>query len=215
MKKYLITIVMLLTLTISAGAASQNHRHHATNKVESVADSAQTDELEAYSDTTGAASDTVNYSVTVSTPSVHTVSISADDWQDFVGLSHLSAYGMLTAVIVVFCIFVLSPIVILGLLFFFVYKNRKQRLQYAQQAMMNGQTVADNIADTQTKAPIVDLRTKGIRQICLGVGLMILLYSIMGNLGLGIGALVFCIGLGNLLISRQEHKNDELSQNNF
>ena len=44
------------------------------------------------------------------------------------------------------------------------------------------------------------LRNDGIKNVCVGVGLAILLGIIMKGVGLGIGALVAAIGLGKLII---------------
>ena len=44
-----------------------------------------------------------------------------------------------------------------------------------------------------------------------GIGLAIFLGIILEELGLGIGALVFFIGLGKFMIARQAKKNDSLN----
>ena len=51
----------------------------------------------------------------------------------------------------------------------------------------------------------------GIRQMFTGIGLAIFLGIILEELGLGIGALVFFIGLGKFMIARQAKKNDSLN----
>jgi small neutral amino acid transporter SnatA (MarC family) len=44
-----------------------------------------------------------------------------------------------------------------------------------------------------------------------GIGLAIFLGIILEELGIGIGALVFFIGLGKFMIARQAKKNDNLN----
>jgi hypothetical protein len=44
-----------------------------------------------------------------------------------------------------------------------------------------------------------------------GIGLAIFLGIILDELGIGIGALVFFIGLGKYIIARQAKKNDSLN----
>ena len=47
-----------------------------------------------------------------------------------------------------------------------------------------------------------------MRQCFVGVGLMVFLGYAAGNVGFGIGALVFCIGLGKVFASRSARKNN-------
>ena len=49
---------------------------------------------------------------------------------------------------------------------------------------------------------------KGMRQCFVGVGLMIFLGYAAGNVGFGIGALVFCIGLGKVFASKTAQKKN-------
>ena len=47
---------------------------------------------------------------------------------------------------------------------------------------------------------ISDAFNKGIKNVCLGVGLAVMLGIIMGDFGVGIGILIICIGIGELLV---------------
>lgn len=121
-----------------------------------------------------------------------------------------SFMGMFFVLAVLLIIFVISPIVIIGLILWFIYKNRKNRMRLAEMAMQNGQPIPDELMPKAEEAPD-DVRQKGIRQICLGIGLTFFLGWVAGKIGAGIGILVLCIGLGNLLIARSS-KN---KQNNL
>ena len=121
-----------------------------------------------------------------------------------------SFMGMFFVLAVLIIIFVISPIVIIGLILWFIYKNRKNRMRLAEMAMQNGQPIPDELMPKAEEAPD-DVRQKGIRQICLGIGLTFFLGWVAGKIGAGIGILVLCIGLGNLLIARSS-KN---TQNNL
>jgi hypothetical protein len=44
------------------------------------------------------------------------------------------------------------------------------------------------------------LFNKGVKNICLGIGLAIFLGIWMGDFGVGIGILIVCIGIGELLV---------------
>lgn len=213
MKKYLIAIAMMLSLTASAGAAPQPVAADSA-RVE-LTDSTKQDELEAFSDTT--AVDTASQQTTVG----YTIDPDFDDkdfdrFLRFVDTSGGALSGLLIVLFIFTLLFVLSPIVILAVLFYFIYKNRKQRMQYAQQAMQNGQPSPDDVAEPQQPADR-DLWAKGMRQIFLGAGLAIFLGLVAGKVGFGIGALVLCIGVGNLVIARNQktRDNSEMNGNNI
>jgi hypothetical protein len=67
-------------------------------------------------------------------------------------------------------------------------------------AVQNGQPIPEQLIKHQMDSYDINLRS-GIKQLFLGLGLMILLYIIIGKLGLGIGALVFFIGVGKVVIA--------------
>ena len=74
-------------------------------------------------------------------------------------------------------------------------------------AMQQGQPIPDQLLED--KVTDVDAAyQKGIHQCFVGVGLMIFLGYAAGQVGFGIGALVFCIGLGKVFASRTARKNN-------
>ena len=109
--------------------------------------------------------------------------------------------GMFFVLAVLIILFVLSPIVIIGLILWFIYKNRKNRMRLAEMAMKNGQPIPDELVSIKPKTE-GEVREKGVRQVFLGIGLTFLLGWAAGKIGAGIGILVLCIGLGNLLIAK-------------
>lgn len=220
MNKYLIAIAMMLTLGLSAQAAAQNHRHHNATAVMATDDTTANDEVEAFSDTTSAAlKDTMM--APVGNRSGYTVKFNGIPLPDDVvsdlfdvsegaeGLAGIMALG----VVVLVLIFFLAPVLIIALVLFFVYKNRKNRMRLAEEAMKHGQPIPDQFVNPGTSGDDHDeVRQKGIRQTCLGVGLMIFLGYTAGDIGIGIGALVTCIGIGNLLIARSQKRNSDLNR---
>ena len=120
--------------------------------------------------------------------------------------------GMVFAVVVLFIIFILSPVALIGIILFFVYKNRKQKMKLMEMAIKSGNTIPlETMAPSPTRNDY--LWNKGIKQIFTGVGLAILLYVIIGNLGLAIGAFIAILGIGNMAIGHnamQKRKEQEL-----
>ena len=204
MKKYLIAIAMVLTLSLNADAAAQKHRHTPrTEQVDTTKNSR--DAIEAFSDTTAVAGDSID-----AYAHRQHISISADE--DVKGV--FEDIGMFFAAVIVFIIFVLAPILIIIAVFYFINKNRKDRIKLAQMAMEKGQPIPDELLKEKQDPMGKDEYQTGIRQMFTGVGLAIFLGLVAGKIGFGIGALVFCIGLGKWFIARQSGNVGNNSQFN-
>lgn len=119
-----------------------------------------------------------------------------DDMSDFLkGLFGLTGLGIasgtiLMVIVALLCIFGL-PLILIFVLLLLIFRRRKQN--------MNNN--ANQPADVQTTStPDRTLFNKGVKNICLGVGLAIFLGIWMGDFGMGIGVLIICIGIGELLV---------------
>lgn len=216
MKKILILMTLVLTLSLGVQASGQKHRH--TPQAE------QVDSVVAYSDTTG--TDTVvkthSRKVTITTRtspwSTRTTTYDLDDEDDFPGffstvmknMNHGIA-GMFFVLAMILILFVLAPVAIIIALFYFINKNRKQKMKLAQMAMQQGQPIPDQLLD-EKPANADEEYQKGMRQCFVGVGLMVFLGYAAGQVGFGIGALVFCIGLGKVFASRTARKNEAMNE---
>ena len=220
MKKYLIAITMMLALGLNTQAASQKHRHTPrTAQVDSTKNNQ--DAIEAFSDTTSTAEDDAEDDKYITHRHRTTYTTSSDvrelkEVMESVGgiFGPMMSVGIVTIVV----IFFLLPLLIIIAIFYFVNKNRKERYKLAQMAIQNGQPIPDDILKNQTSSSMSgnDYQT-GVRQMFTGVGLAIFLGIIIGKIGIGIGALVFFIGLGKWFIARQNGdmgNNDPLNNNN-
>ena len=229
MKKVLFTMALLLTLSMGMQAAGQKHRH--TPRKEQV-DTAKNDAIEAFSDTTSA--DTVittkhGAKVTVTTSTspwsskTTTYEVDDDDFGNVISnafseMKNKDIAGMFFVLCVLLIIFVLAPVFIIIALFYFINKNRKEKMRLAQMAMQQGQPIPDQLLNN---APIdADGEyQKGMRQCFVGVGLMVFLGYAAGQVGFGIGALVFCIGLGKVFAGKtaqkKQEKDNDLMQHNY
>ena len=116
--------------------------------------------------------------------------------------------GMAFVLMILMIIFVFSPVLIIGLVLFFVYRNRKQKMRLAEMAMKQGQPIPDQLLVEHNESDD-DLWKKGIRQTFLGVGLLAFFGYTGSTLGIGIGILVTVIGLGKLAIVKTSNKNSE------
>ena len=229
MKKVLFTMALLLTLTMGIQAAGQKHRH--TPRQEQV-DTTKNDAIEVFSDTSSVDTITVtkhNAKVTVTTrtspwsSNTTTYEMDDDDFGNmisnaFENMGSKSIAGMFFVLGVLLIIFVLAPVLIIIALFYFINKNRKEKMRLAQMAMQQGQPIPDQLLNN-SPTDADDEYQKGMRQCFVGVGLMVFLGYAAGQVGFGIGALVFCIGLGKVFASKTAQKrntrDNELNQNNY
>ena len=235
MKQIIIAITMLFTLASTMQVTAQKHRHSANPTAVAPASTtatttsntpattapagaaADTAGVEAFSDTTSVADNdstystygrSSSYSVNVTTPVDHI--LNSVSWNDVA--------GMFMIVCVVVIIFLLAPLFIIAVVFYFVNKSRKDKLKLAQMAIQNGQPIPDDILKSKVSSSSGDNDYQtGVRQMFTGVGLAIFLGLIIGKVGIGIGALVFFIGLGKWFIYRQNNNtgnDDFLNHNN-
>lgn len=201
MKKYLIAMTMLMTLAMGPTAVAQNQQN---NDEKELVDTAKADALEVYSDTT----DYVDSSVVSSQHRIggYTVGNSSilNDVFGNIGIEGMMGMGFVLMVLLI--IFVIAPVLILALLMFFIYRNRKQKMRLAEMAMRQGQPIPDQLL-TDHKETDDELRQKGIRQTFLGIGLLAFFGYLGSTLGIGVGILVTVIGLGKLAIVKT-NKNE-------
>ena len=207
MKKILITLAMVLVLGMTTAAVAQKHRHtpQKTEQVELV-DSTSKNAVEAFSDTTSSSQTSAaddNWPLDEDDEDAQ-IAKTADRFFDLLD-SQLS--GMIFVLMVLLIIFVLSPVFIIIAVFYFVNKNRKDRMRLAQMAMQQGQPIPDQLLNDQPGSNDEEYK-KGIRQCFVGVGLMIFLGYAAGTVGFGVGALVFCIGLGKVFVSKTTRRSN-------
>ena len=219
MKKYLIAIAMVLTLSSNATATAQKHRH--TPRTEQVSDTVKhnPDAIEAFSDTTAAKSnanadfddDDDNYTTR------HHVTLEGEEAGEFIekifgGLG----IAMIIPILAIVIFGLLLPLIILFTVLYFVNRNRRDKYRLAEMAIKNGQPIPDELLKEVKDDWDSNSYNAGIRQMFTGVGLAIFLGIILDELGLGIGALVFFIGLGKWYIARQNRpvNNDHIQNFN-
>jgi hypothetical protein len=203
MKKTLIAMMMLLTLSMGVQAAGQKHRH-TPREQEELVDSTSKGGIDVFSDTTSVDTAVNNY----------------NDWDDDESdiierkISHFidtmdskDFLGAFVALGVLLILFVLAPFVIIVAIFYFINKNRKDKMRIAEMAMQQGQPIPEQLLEDNNT--VSDEYQKGLRQCFVGVGLMVFLGLTAGEVGFGIGALVFCIGLGKIVAGKiAERKNN-------
>lgn len=119
---------------------------------------------------------------------------SAYDFGWNIGHATRDAVIAITAIVFVFGF----PLIIVFIIFFFRYKNRKAKYRLVEQALASGQPLPENLFK---ETDSTDIRSKGIKNVFVGIGLFIFLWAITEEFGLGcIGLLVMFTGFGQLVI---------------
>lgn len=207
-----------MTAALAAPVQAQKSLYRHNPQVVNSQAAADTGEVVAYSDTTGAARDTSAAQANASDEDGTITVKQFDDVSDpFTLIAYLADLGGVGSVLVaiafvLLCILVvLSPFIFVALIIYMVLKNRNQRYRLAEKAMESGRPIPDNLLkkdDFSNEA----LWKKGVRNACLGVGLVVCFYIIGANPLTGIGWLVFFYGLGQCIIARttgrRKHNDD-------
>jgi len=222
MKQYLIAIAMVLMLNSNVSVTAQKHRH--TPRTEQVSDTVKHNEqaIEAYSDTTTATNQNVvtpdDYD---SNASRRHVTYSSDDSDEVVsdvldGMAGETFMALLVPILGILCFGLLLPIIIVIVVFYFINRNRREKYRLAEMAIKNGQPIPEELLKNDDKDDWYgDDYKAGVRQMFTGVGIAIFLGIVAGEIGVGIGALVFFIGLGKWFIARQDkNRRDDINHMN-
>jgi len=211
MKKYLIIIAMLVAFGAPVQNASARGKHVKAEK--ELVDSTKQDAIVAYSDTTSEQTDSLAAMEQAADEDDDTTRVVRRPWAELFGDADQTV-AMLFVIAVLAIIFIFSPLIIFGMIIFFILRNRKQKMKIAEMAIQSGQPIPEKLLE-EHQDDRDDLWKKGMRQTFLGIGLMIFLGYSAGEVGFGIGALVTAIGIGKLAIVKTSKKKDNLDDNHI
>lgn len=224
MKKILLSMALLLTLGSSATVSAQRHRH--TPRTETVAkDSAKSKDegIEAFSDTSSVATaDSAAYDTTV--PATDSDSFDQGDFDNpFSWFAHLSStnFAGVAFIIVVLLTFILllMPLIIVLLIIRYLIKRHNDRVHLAEKAMETGQMLNDEDMPLSKKSPEY-MWQRGIKNVSIGLGLMVFFWFLGAESLAGIGGLVACLGAGQMFMVRYNYnskfgRKDKDNEDNF
>lgn len=124
---------------------------------------------------------------------------------DKLGSSDVGAAIWLVAVILI--IIFSFPLFVVFIAFYFRYKSRKARYKLVEQALAAGQPIPEGVFKETMN---LDTRSKGVKNICLGIGLFIFLWALTTSFAMGcIGLLIMFTGIGQYLVARNQKPTDE------
>lgn len=234
MKTFLTALIIMATVMNTSAAMTQYHRHTPRTESQTATESPATkqkvtaktnpkkkkssikkeaatavqekESIEAYSDTTTDAQQPNN----VNPDDTLLSQLGAADFgtppplNDFMNMSNI----MLESIFIIAILFIFSPLAILALIFYFIYKNRKQKYKLAEMAIKTGHAIPENILQNHTNKN-TNLWSKGIKNITLGIGMICAFWFIDVSLGRSIGMLLMFYGIGQVIIARTTEKKDK------
>lgn len=208
MKKTIFLMAMLLTLSAAAPQASvaqQSHRNRPHTQMVDKKDKDATDEegIVAYSDTvTADTASAANGGATFD----NDAPVSRDELLEF----YNSLPGWIVKLFLILCVFVpmllcfLAPIIVVLLVIRYFMRRHKDRVRLAEMAMEKGEPFTDELKPLSKKSPEYMWR-RGVRNTSIGAGLMIFFWFFGMQSLMGIGALVACIGLGQMFMVKYNY----------
>lgn len=204
-------MVMLLGCT-TALFAQQTSKKVQQPQVSDVVNTVDTAAIEAYSDTTSAP-------VAVDTAAINNAPINMDWDEEEIAWKFFNdnkGWAMALAIIIILALLLISlaPFIILGFIIYLIVKNRRMRSELREKETVSAQ---DEQATHATQAPrdtayttvsdtYMDKQNQAIKNIFLGIGIVIALNIFGMNKLAGIGWIVVCWGIGQFIIARNSKK---------
>lgn len=199
MNKTILTIVAALTLAATTPATAQRHRH--TPRTTAVANSSNdkttagnaahdADEVVAYSDTTMSADSSSAQSVS-----------NADQYDDS---DRYNPSRFSDFIVAIMLLFLFMPIIIVFIIIRYIIRRHNDRVRLAEKAMEQGCQLSDEQMPLSRKSPEYMWR-RGVRNVSMGLGLMLLFWFLNANPLVGIGGLIACLGAGQMFMVRYNY----------
>lgn len=225
MKNYILLLAWMLSFNVMTASAQSNTSQNVNStlqtarqkaeealqaaekaqeladRLEAVADSIE-EGIEAFSDTTEAAIDNVDdyddYEETSNDKFDWNINHYDDPVSWFLALTATTG-GVIIAILAVIMVLLLllSPFIILALILRLIIKRHNDRISLAEKAMESGQPIPDGLQGIDKQSDDY-LRKRGIRNVAIGLGLMLMFWIWNADSLVGLGALVFCYGMGQL-----------------
>ena len=233
MKKLMLflSIAAMLAMPMTMDASAQSHRHTPRTSA-TIANNDTTTGVVAFSDTTSVADN----NDTADIDEQYSYESHDNDINELREVMNAIGPSVILPTVIIAILFIVAPAIIIFIICYFIYKNRQQKLKLAEMAMKNGQPIPDSVLGTSTRKqgthnnvkagnnasaangilasmPTDDqLWRKGVMKLFIGIGLMFLLDSIMGDLGFSIGVLVTLYGAGQAFIAWTSRRNANVEE---
>ena len=126
----------------------------------------------------------------------------------FVALFGAGFGGIMLALLILLVILLvfLSPLIVVYLIYRLLKSLHNDKVRLTEKAIASGRPIAKSSSTTVYGSTDQELWNKGVKNVALGLGL-IMLFGFWGAYALcGIGALIMCLGIGKMVIARTSVK---------
>ena len=213
MRNSFLTIIMVMLLgCTTATFAQQTSKKAQQPQVTDVVSATDTAAIEAYSDTTSAP-------VAVDTAAINNAPINMDWDEEEIAWKFFNdnkGWAMALAIIIILALLLISlaPFIILGFIIYLIVKNRRMRSELREQETVSSQGEQEahatqtprDTAYTTVSDTYMDKQNQAIKNIFLGIGIVIALNIFGMDKLAGIGWIVVCWGIGQFIIARNSRK---------
>ena len=214
MKKILLSMAVLLAVGGTVPSVAQRHRHTPRAAVVDMQNgSRQSEGVEAYSDTSsvadaGADSLAVVESTSVDDSNRYSPGRFDDPFSWFAFMCSSGAFGILLTILIVVLslLFLFMPLIIVLLIIRYLVRRHNDRMRIAEKAMESGQSVSEERMPLSRKSPDYMWR-RGVLNVSIGVGLMLLFWFMGTEMLVGVGGLVACLGAGQMFMVRYNYNS--------
>lgn len=224
MRHLLLVLVMYSALNAGAGVVPRHRHQHVDDAAQVQRVDTAYEAVEAYSDTTTYDAGDDDSASSVNIP-VKVNSVNPADYGDpftfYNALWTVGAGGIIIAILLtlLFLVFIFVPIIIVVLLIRYLFKRHNDRVLLREKEMEQNYGHAEYKPAEYEKVRDDYMWKRGIQNVALGLGL-VLMFGCWGAEALvGVGLLVMCFGIGQMVIARTvpggRHKQDAPKNNRY
>lgn len=165
------------------------------------------DGIEAYSDTSSTSSSGYNaQNISVDDSNRYNPARFTDPFSWIAFMCTSSFWGVLLTIFVMVLIFLFfaMPFILLIVIVRYLVRRHNDRVRLAEMAMKQGRPL-DEIKMGMSRKPRSYMWRRGVRNLSLGVGLVLFLWCLGAEPLVGIGGLVACMGAGQMFMARNRY----------
>jgi hypothetical protein len=229
MKKIILALSVLALLGTSPLDVQARHRSHPRTEAQAPAADADNKNDEAAAvDESAVADDDENVAYSDTTSVADDSTFAEDDNQDAAdsALPTMQKYNdpvsytlallgsgfggvVIGIIIILFIVVVLFfPFIIILLIIRYLIKRHNDRVMLAEKAMDAGVEIPERLKPVAQQDEEYLWRS-GVKKAAIGVGLMVMFIFMDANTLAGVGGLILCLGIGQMVMARTTHKKKE------
>ena len=200
MKQIILMIALVLSMTSMADNKKTLYRHNPNVTITKDNSGSEADTLVAFSDTTSStmAVDATEEVADTANNDLHMVTDPFRLIAYLVGIGGVGA-ALVAIFVILLCLAVaLSPFILVVMIIYLRLKSRSKRMAMIEKAMEKGQPLPEELLEKNSNKD--GLMVKGIRNLSIGIGIVVFGLIMDIEFFVGIGGILACYGAGQAII---------------